>query len=143
MVKCKEVPCINEVYAYGFCKKHHNEHIYQFKKKIPCIIEGCTNGQKSKGLCSKHYRKLKKCLKCKRTIFKEDLCKNHYAKEHSQCSFPDCEEKEIFCASKMLCKKHYKYSQRAKKKDYSSSSNVSTPNNSDRQEFEYMDFLIT
>ncbi len=67
-----------------------------------CYADGCENEAKAKGLCQKHYYRLKNTgsLETKR-----DVSSFKGAKTHVLCEFPGCENKTKAVG---LCNTHYK-----------------------------------
>lgn len=71
-----------------------------------CSVVDCENKTCAKGLCEKHYRRLKKTGKLET---KRDVTTFVYRKDVEKCSFPGCENKTKSCG---LCSNHYKQRQK-------------------------------
>lgn len=108
MGKCKAQHCPELSESKGYCKSHYNSLKYDITKQKKCTFVGCEKGQRTKGLCTKHYRLSEKCKECKSgTVYKDGLCKKHYVETNPNCTFPECDSKEIANYGQMLCAKHY------------------------------------
>ncbi len=110
--KCMTIGCNNDIYAKKLCCRHFFKTNAIRHKKMKCTHEECDAPQKSRGLCSRHYKefRVKNCCKesgCKNGIAQQDLCSKHYKEGHGVCSHLGCENTKIFCVKRSLCKYHY------------------------------------
>ncbi|MFD9393981.1 endonuclease domain-containing protein [Streptomyces sp. NPDC060000] len=119
--------CINgdgrPVSSRGMCKtcyeKERTSQIYR-----PCIEQGCSGNQVSRGLCGKHYQRTlsheRSCRVsgCSGKMRTRDLCHRHYRElkkgveftqpptKYTECSYEDCSKPH---EAKGYCSKHYKW----------------------------------
>ncbi len=120
--ECQELGCYKSVRCKNLCKAHYMQHIRQHSGDLLCMVRMCTRKSRYRGRCHHHDREFKQTFACEeggctKVIYKEDLCRDHFAKNRARCVYGSCESTNIYCLDKMMCKLHYNKDYRKRRRE--------------------------
>jgi hypothetical protein len=110
-----------------YCKQHYNKVYNSMRSQKECTIEGCSGKVRRMNMCYKHYTGHKKygtrCSVCTEIAYMNGMCRTHYSKSVTVCSYPKCENTNIVSKKYALCKRHYSRIARKNQQQHNDSKN--------------------